>query len=138
MFCRGCLELHLAQEGQQCLHQVGELARAAGDDFLANRAWNCSAGLGPATSPLIDRRYREDIRGARIERRVEVYQVHAVRGHVVTEDFEVVAEIEPILPAHLCRSITLAGSAWSEHRPSNSEEDAAGCASTSWSRRPHR
>src|SRR2546428_13039545 len=69
MFCRGCLELHLAQEGQQCLHQVGELARAAGDDFLANRAWNCSAGLGPATSPLIDRRYREDIRGARIERR---------------------------------------------------------------------
>src|SRR6266700_75575 len=48
----------------------------------------------PRTIPLMD---------AREERlwRVEVDQVNALRGHIVAEDFQVVAEVEFVLPAHV-------------------------------------
>ena len=52
--------------------------------------------------PIIDRRYSEDLesRGAGVERRVEIDQVHAGVGNILAQDFEIVAEVEFVFPVH--------------------------------------
>jgi len=97
-----------AKRARQRLHQVGELARAAGDDFLVY-------GLGfhaplPCVLKGCDLRggffaalflEKDVVVGVGIEGWVKVNQVDTGVRDVVAKNFKVIAKIKPILSIHL-------------------------------------
>jgi len=100
-----------AEEGEQRLHEVGELARAAGDDLLVH-CFRLQAPLpgvlegGDLRGGFLAALFLEEhvVGGVGVEGRVQVDQVNARPRHLAAQDVKIIAKVESVFPVHYERA----------------------------------